>query len=200
MSHGTGKWTRNAELVMLPIYRARVCERTTERKELAGIYVVESPNELGLLGVVSFWEVARGVQRTRLVLLTRDVTVMVRTHRAAEQLVSLPAEARAMQQQQQQQAGTLFATQGSETDETLFARTLMSAGEFARASDVVANATDNPLAAFLHFYAAYLASEKRKEDGRGDFAGTPQRRDPSFNQPGLPFPFLFVSPTDGSLC
>ena len=105
-------------------------------------------------------------------LYSRDVTVTVRTRRAAEQLVSLPAEARAMQQQQQQ-AGTLFATPGSETDETLFARTLMAAGEFARASDVVANATDNPLAAFLHFYAAYLASEKRKEDGRGDFAGTP---------------------------
>ena len=92
--------------------------------------------------------------------------------------MSLPAEERAAAAAaaagRTGASGTALAAgqrHGTETDATLFARALMAAGEFARAADVVADATDEPLAAFLHFYASYLASEKRKEDGRGDFTG-----------------------------
>jgi hypothetical protein len=59
-----------------------------------------------------------------------------------------------------------------DTDATLFARTLLAAGELARAADVVVADPADPLACFLHYYATYLASEKRREDARGDVAGT----------------------------
>ena len=91
-----------------------------------------------------------------------------RPGRAAEQLCSIPQADRDGGAAQPDPLATRW--RGHETDVTAFARTLMSASEYARAADV-ATADAGALGTFLRVYSQYLAAEKRKEDSRGDFAG-----------------------------
>jgi len=91
-----------------------------------------------------------------------------RLGRAAEQLCSIPDADRKDSAALPDPLAARW--RGQETDVTAFARTLMTASEYARAADVAA-VDSGALGTFLHVYSLYLAAEKRKEDSRGDFAG-----------------------------